>query len=76
MEMSSNFMQSVDLQNGVFEEEGIKMLEKWEKESTLMLLGGAETTTESLDLNSPPTTARPEMREDSGKSSSYDNLFE
>lgn len=31
MEMSSNFMDSVDLQNGVFEEEGLKMLEMWEK---------------------------------------------
>ena len=29
MEMSANFMDSVDLQNGVFEEEGMKMLEKW-----------------------------------------------
>ena len=28
MELSSNFMDSVDLQNGVFEEEGMKMLEK------------------------------------------------
>ena len=29
MDMSSSFMDSVDLQNGVFEEEGMKMLEKW-----------------------------------------------
>ncbi|MDA7625719.1 hypothetical protein N8684_00495, partial [bacterium] len=29
MEMSSNFMDSVDLQNGIFEEEGLKMLEQW-----------------------------------------------
>ena len=27
MDMSANFMNSVDLQNGVFEEEGLKMLE-------------------------------------------------
>ncbi len=75
MEMSANFMDSVDLQNGVFEEEGLQMLEKWEKESTLMLLSGSSTE-ESLDLNSP--MARPEIRENksSGGSSSYDNLFE
>ena len=30
MEMSTSFMDSVDLQNGVFEEEGLKMLEKFE----------------------------------------------
>ena len=33
MEMSSDFMNSIDLQKGIFEEEGMKMLEKWEKES-------------------------------------------
>ena len=75
MEMSANFMESVDLQNGVFEEQGLAMLEKWEKESTLMLLGDGQTTDSSLDLNQP--ISRPEMRRntDSG-SSSYDNLFE
>jgi hypothetical protein len=39
MEMSSNFMNSIDLQNGVFEEQGLKMLEDYEKNSTLLLLG-------------------------------------
>ena len=39
MEMSESFMSSVDLQNGVFEEEGLKMLEKWEKEGVSLLLG-------------------------------------
>jgi hypothetical protein len=38
MEMSSDFMNSIDLQKGIFEEEGMKMLEKWEKESSLLLL--------------------------------------
>jgi hypothetical protein len=70
MDMSSNFMNSVDLQNGVFEEEGLKMLEKFEKESTLMLLGTAGT--ESLDLNRP--TADPEVRK--SEDSSYENLFD
>ena len=39
MEVSSNFMDSIDLQNGVFEEEGLNMLEKWEKEGVSLLLG-------------------------------------
>ncbi len=39
MEMSSSFMDSIDLQNGVFEEEGLKMLEKWEKEGISLILG-------------------------------------
>lgn len=73
MEMSANFMDSVDLQNGVFEEEGLHMLEKWEKESTLMLMGG-KSVEETLDLDGP--IARPETRSNNGDSNSYDNLFE
>ncbi len=72
MEMSANFMDSVDLQNGIFEEEGLKMLEKWEKQSTLMLMGGAEMNTDTLDLNEK--RAEPEKRTNSSDSS-YDNLF-
>jgi hypothetical protein len=39
MELSENFMASVDLQNGVFETEGIKMLERWELEGVSKILG-------------------------------------
>ncbi len=39
MELSENFMASVDLQNGVFEVEGIKMLERWEIEGVSKILG-------------------------------------
>ncbi|MFK8103940.1 MAG: hypothetical protein AB8G15_15510 [Saprospiraceae bacterium] len=74
MEMSSSFMDSVDLQNGVFEEDGLKMLEKFEKESDLLLMGGM-TSGETLDLNSP--VAKPEIRKDnSSNDSNYENLFD
>jgi hypothetical protein len=71
MEMSSSFMDSVDLQNGVFEEQGLQMLEEWEKQSTLMLMGGEKS--QSLDLNAPKREAQARPREGN---SSYDNLFE
>jgi hypothetical protein len=71
MEMSSSFMDSVDLQNGVFEEQGLQMLEEGEKKSTLMLMDGAKT--EKFDLNAPRREA--EVRPKEGKSE-YDNLFE
>ncbi|MCO6477354.1 MAG: hypothetical protein J5I94_12065 [Phaeodactylibacter sp.] len=76
MEMSSNLMQSIDLQNGVFEEEGMQMLEKWEQESSLMLLNSGRARSEdTLDLDSP--VARPEKRSESkGGDSSYDTFFE
>ena len=44
MELSDNFMKSIDLQNGVFEEEGMKMLEKWEHEGVSKLLGDEKLT--------------------------------
>ena len=72
MEMSSNFMNSIDLQNGIFEEEGMNMLEEWEKKSTLMLMEG--NSMEGLDLNSSRPEIRPAQRStDSGNK--YDNLF-
>lgn len=75
MEMSANFMDSVDLQQGIYQDEGLQMLEKWEKESTLMLLESPRISVDdSLDLNS--RQAAPEKREQSkGGSGSYDNLF-
>jgi phage shock protein A len=73
MEMSANFMDSIDLQQGVFQEEGLKMLEEWEQKSTLMLLNPKSTSSnESLDLNRP--VARPE-KQGRGDGQSYDNLF-
>lgn len=39
MEVSQGFLDGVDLQNGVFEEKGLEMLEKWEKDADSWLLG-------------------------------------
>ena len=73
MDMSSSFMDSVDLQNGVFEEQGLKMLEEYEKQSTLLLMGGQEAADEVLDLNE--VRRETEYRSNSDDSS-YDNMFE
>jgi phage shock protein A len=80
MDMSKNFMDSIDLQNGVFEEEGMQMLEKWEKEGVSFLLGDqkgkiiakANNPSETLDLNAP--IAHPTKAERGGNQ--YDSLFE
>lgn len=70
MDMSKSFMDSIDLQNGVSEEEGLRMLEQWEKEGVSFLLGKeknvliaqAEDPKNVLDLNAstkvPPKEAR------------------
>lgn len=75
MEVSASLMDTIDLQQGVFQEEGLQMLEKWEKESTLMLLKPAnQTSSDTLNLDSK--TARPEKQPRSGDAGgNYDNLF-
>ena len=80
MEMSSSVMDSVDLQSGVFEEQGLKMLEEWEKKSTIMLLGESAPMLEEefLDLDDyqadPIKLERGKKSEDSNES--YEELFD
>ncbi len=79
MEVSANFMDSVDLQNGVFEEEGLNMLEQWEKESNSLLLGEEKSTlllqanndSDVLDLDAPV----PERAKKTGGANQYDSFF-
>ena len=88
MALSSDFLASVDLQNGVFADEGLRMLEEWEQKSELLLSEGhiefdldrrPETTDEapreaSLDLdNIPRREAKPQTRSDGN---GYDQFFE
>ena len=88
MELSSDFMSSVDLQNGVFAEEGIKMLEEWEKKSELILSEGhitadtpalesGATSTDEFDLDSKPRE-RPDAEKlgRSDESEGYDRFFD
>ena len=80
MDMSSNFMNSIDLQNGIFEEEGLNMLEQWEKESSSLLLGEekldllnkANDESDVLDINAP--IKEPERRDD--HRNQYDGFFD
>jgi TolA-binding protein len=80
MDLSENFMKSVDLQNGIFEEEGLKMLEKWENEGVSSILGEQKQTllkeaaddSNVLDINAP--LKRPEKVET--RRNQYDSFFE
>jgi len=80
MDMSKNVMESIDLQNGVFEEEGMLMLDKWEKEGASFLLGSdkgkiiaqANNSKEVLDLNQP-LQAPPKLERGGNQ---YDSFFD
>lgn len=78
MELSENFMSSIDLQNGIFEEEGLKMLEKWENEGVSLILGGEKEQLlldaekeQALDLNKGMLSKETLQRENQ-----YDTLFD
>ncbi len=77
MEMSESFMASIDLQNGIFEEEGLRMLEQWEKEGSLLLLDKKEALfleeprEDVLDLNESMVS-----KERVERVNQYDSLFE
>jgi phage shock protein A len=84
MVLSNEFMSSVDLQNGVFADEGLRMLEEWEQKSDLMLTGGhidvdtltkKDSTEASLDLDAIPRREKDAQRR-GGKASGYDSFFE
>lgn len=78
MDMSQDFMNSIDVQNGIFEEKGMKMLEKWEKESTSLILGDAKqdilndvANEDILDLNRTRTKEKVTLQ-----SNEYDDYFD
>jgi hypothetical protein len=60
MDISQSFLNSVDLQNGIFEEEGFEILEQWEKKDSVLLgkekqaiLEQARDPRQELDFNNP-----------------------
>ena len=61
MDTSRHLMDSIDLQNGVFEEEGLQLLESWEKQSPLLAPTPAaakkEKAADTLDISEPPKEA-------------------
>lgn len=76
MEMSTNFMDSIDLQNGIFEEEGLELLDKWEKEGVSLILGSEKDllvndSKGQVDLDAPISVKR-----DKNKGNQYSDLFE
>ncbi|MBP7699202.1 MAG: hypothetical protein KA101_01055 [Saprospiraceae bacterium] len=76
MDMSGKFMDSIDLQNGVFEEEGIKMLDSWERDS-LILTNPKLKNNEQLDLNQakPDRILSPKSNEEQSNNK-YDHYFD
>jgi phage shock protein A len=75
MDLSTNFMDSIDLQKGVFEDEGLKMLEEWERKSDDLLLLDKPNKDGMLDLNLKPrqkTKEQVKLKDDNA----YNDFFD
>ena len=66
MEVSENFMEGVDLQNGRFEEEGWALLEEWEEEDSFLFGDEKKAmleSTEKVDFDKPMQKQNPATRQ-------------
>jgi phage shock protein A len=70
IEVSGSFIDSIDLQNGVYEQDGLDILEKMEKEGMSFLLGD-----KVADLNDEKEVEE-DVQKDIGNLSNYSNLFD
>jgi len=70
IEISGSFIDSVDLQNGVYEQEGLELLEKMEKEGMSFLLGD-DTVKPEVEQE-----VEVEVDQDLANISTYKNLFD
>lgn len=78
MELSQNFMDGVDLQNGVYEEKGLAMLEAWEKEGMSLILGDEKALLLGQGTNSisPINIDDPLPKGKKSDVNPYDKLFD
>ena len=83
MDVSSNFMDSIDMKNGIMEDEGMKMLEDWEQKSDNLLLSKKEKemllddgiTDFTLDINEKPAERIKNPIENKKEDNRYNDLF-
>ena len=77
IEESGEVMQAIDLQNGAFEEKGMKLLEKWETEGLPLLLTDGSEKLNPLDQLRPVDAKFVEVAKESSKSgdNSYKDLL-
>jgi phage shock protein A len=83
MEVSATFIDSIDIQNGVYEQKGLELLEKMEKEGISFLLDDKVKklpqpgTDDKFDLNAikEPIKETDKKAGDDKDGNNYDNLF-
>ena len=76
VEESSEILQAIDLQNGAFEEKGMKLLDKWEKEGVpLLLTDGSDRVSPLAGAPSTPREQVPAAKTDGSDGNQYKDLL-
>ncbi len=80
MEVSATFIDSIDIQNGVYEQKGLELLEKMEKEGISFLLDDKvkklpKPEDEQFDLKDIKETDKAAGTKKDDDNNNYDNLF-
>lgn len=83
VDLSANFLDSIDLQNGVYEEKALAMLEQWEKAPESILLGSGKKQiiaatndpTQVLNIDEEPRALRLGQPEKDETGSRYRDLL-
>jgi len=73
IEISGNVIDSIDLQNAVYEQEGLQLLEKMEKDGMSFLLG--DTRIEDVDPKAKTGVQSVQANNEPNKFSDYSDLF-
>jgi hypothetical protein len=76
LEMSESFMNNIDLQNGMLQEDGLKMLEAWEKKADSWLSNSSVRNDAVAKASGTPNKFSPQVEEVVEKTNSeFKNLF-
>jgi len=76
VEESSEILQAIDLQNGAFEEKGMRLLEKWEKEGVpLLMTDGTDRVSPLADATSAPRQQVPADKNEAPDNNQYKDLL-
>lgn len=76
MEMSADIMDNIDLENDMFDEKGLKMLEKWEQKQDSWLLGEDKGTLVKQSRDEKDDALEAQIEASSNVRKEYNELFQ
>jgi len=78
MDMSEGFIKTMDLENGVYEQDALDQFEEWEKKADKLLISPSEQSSNKVRIQSTsdPQEIQAESEAESAEASSFSDLFD